>query len=223
MLSENERRAQMVSKINDEVVKNGFKSLTMDGIAKVMGISRGKLYQYFSNKDEVIEAVVSRYITYIENVTDIGNPVENAEFVDEFVSIFFQNIILAGSASEVFLNDLRASYPDLYQNFSNLMNERDAVIRNFYHSGMKIGVFHKGMNAQLLTIQDQTMLSVLVIPKFLYINGLNPGTAIRDYLKLRIVAVIDPAYHNLVNQQKVEEQIKHIDEKFRRVLWNDSI
>ncbi|PEJ59500.1 hypothetical protein CN692_04720 [Bacillus sp. AFS002410] len=88
---------------------------------------------------------------------------------------------------------------------------------------MKIGMFHQGMNAQLLTIQDQTMLSVLVIPKFLYINGLNPATAIRDYLKLRIVAVIDSAYHNLVNQQKVEEQINHIDEKFRRVLWNDSI
>ena len=50
---------------------------------------------------------------------------------------------------------------------------------------------------------------------------LTPANAIRDYLKLRILGVVDPAFHNLVNQQKVKEQIKHLDENNRRVLWSE--
>jgi len=218
MVTENERKEQMINKINDEVVKNGFKTLTMDGIAKVMGISRGKLYQYFSSKDEVIEAVVNRYLQYIEKISIIGNPQENQEFIDEFISIYFQNVTLAGSASKTFVNDLKTVYPSLYQKFSDSMAKRDFVIQEFYEAGMKKSVFNQGMNAQLLNIQDQTMLAVLVLPQFLFTHRLEPSHAIRDYLRLRILGIIAPEFHNLVNHADVESQIKHLDEKFRRVF-----
>ncbi|WP_052353783.1 TetR/AcrR family transcriptional regulator [Neobacillus jeddahensis] len=218
MITENERREQMINKINDEVVKNGFKTLTMDGIAKVMGISRGKLYQYFSSKDEVIEAVVARYIQYIEKKSILGSPNEKQEFIDEFISIYFQNIILAGSTSDIFANDLRNVYPSLYQKFSDAMAKRNLVIQEFYEIGMKKGVFNQGMNAQLLNIQDQTMLAVLVLPQFLFSHRLEPSQAIRDYLRLRILGIIAPEQQHLVNHENVESQIKHLDEKFRRVF-----
>jgi AcrR family transcriptional regulator len=218
MVTENERKEQMINKINDEVVKNGFKTLTMDGIAKVMGISRGKLYQYFPSKDEVIEAVTERYLQYINDISVIGNPEEHQEFVDEFISIYFQNVILAGSASEIFVDDLKNIYPHLFEKFSESMSKRDTVIQNFYETGMKKGVFNQGMNAQLINLQDKTMLAVLVLPKFLFTYRLEPSQAIRDYLRIRILGIITPEHQSLVNYEKAEAQIKHLDEKFRRVF-----
>jgi hypothetical protein len=44
----------------------------------------------------------------------------------------------------------------------------------------------------------------------------------KDYLRLRILAIITPEQQQLVNQEKVEAQIKHLDEKFRRILWDKS-
>jgi AcrR family transcriptional regulator len=218
MVTENERKVQMINKINDEVVKNGFKTLTMDGIAKVMGVSRGKLYQYFSSKDEVIEAVINRYLQYIDDISILGDPREPQEFVDEFISIFFQNVILAGSASDIFIDDLKNVYPHLFEKFSESMAKRDSVIQNFYEAGIKKGVFNQGMNTQLINLQDKTMLAVLVLPKFLFAHRLEPSQAIRDYLRLRILGIIVPKYQSLVNQTNVESQIKHLDEKFRRVF-----
>ncbi|MED1420848.1 TetR/AcrR family transcriptional regulator [Bacillus smithii] len=221
MVTENERKVQMINKINDEVVKNGFKTLTMDGIAKVMGISRGKLYQYFSSKDEVIEAVTNRYLQYIDDISILGNPSEPQEFVDEFISIFFQNIILAGSASDIFIDDLKNVYPSLYDKFSESMAKRDSLVQNFYEAGMKKGVFNQGMNAQLINLQDKTMLAVLVRPKFLFAHRLEPSQAIRDYLRLRILGIIAPEHQTLVNYEKVESQVEHIDKKFRRVFMDN--
>lgn len=218
MVTENERKVQMINKINDEIVKNGFKTLKMDGIAKVMGVSRGKLYQYFSSKDEVIEAVINRYLQYIDDISILGDPREPQEFVDEFISIFFQNVILAGSASDIFIDDLKNVYPHLFEKFSESMAKRDSVIQNFYEAGIKKGVFNQGMNTQLINLQDKTMLAVLVLPKFLFAHRLEPSQAIRDYLRLRILGIIVPKYQSLVNQTNVESQIKHLDEKFRRVF-----
>lgn len=220
MANENERRSQMVSKINDEVVKNGFCSLTMDGIAKIMGISRGKLYQYFSSKDEIIAAVVARYVRYIEETSVIRNSETPQEFVEEFVSIFFQNVTLAGSITDIFVNDLKNVYPDLFRSISNGIEKRNSSIYAFYEAGMTKGAFNSGMNAKLLHIQDQTMLAVLVVPQFLFTNGLSPAQSLRDYLQLRILEVIPPQYQLWVNQEQVEERILHLDEKYKRVLWD---
>ncbi|REK71628.1 TetR/AcrR family transcriptional regulator [Paenibacillus paeoniae] len=219
MATEYERKAQMISKINDEIVKNGFKSLTMDNMSKIMGISRGKLYQYFASKDEVIEAVVARYIRFIEEKSMIGQPDNHQGYVDEFVSIFFQNIILASSASDVFVNDLKEIYPDLYHSFTESMTKRQAAIENFYDAGITHNVFNQGMNTRLLHLQDQTMLSLIVLPAFLFKHRLEPAQVMRDYLHLRVTAVIAPPYQHLVNQEHVDAQIKHLDEKFRRVMW----
>ncbi|MCL1632969.1 TetR/AcrR family transcriptional regulator [Sporolactobacillus sp. CPB3-1] len=218
MITEHERKQEMINKINDDIVKNGFKALTMDGIAKVMGISRGKLYQYFSSKDEVIEAVTARYIQYIEKISMIADPKDAQGFIDEFLSIYFQNVVLAGSSSETFINDLKTVYPDLYEKFSESLAKRDAVIQNFYESGMRKGVFNPGLNAQLLHFQDKTMLTVLVLPKFLFTHRLEPSQALRDYLKIRVRGIIIPEYQSLVNDANVNSQIQHLDKKFRRVF-----
>lgn len=130
-------------------------------------------------------------------------------------------MILAGSASEIFVSELREVYPALYQEFSDSLTRRNSFIQLFYESGMDKGVFNQGMNAQLLHLQDQTMLAVLVDPKFLFTHHLNPAQVMRDYLRLRILAIIVPEQQHFVNQTIVESQINHIDEKFRRVLWNN--
>lgn len=60
-------------------LKHGVRRVTMDDVAKVIGKSRGVLYYYYKNRDEIFEAVIE---TLIQEVVD-----EIAEAVDKAASV----------------------------------------------------------------------------------------------------------------------------------------
>lgn len=62
-------------------LKYGFKSITMDDIARELGISKKTLYQFFEDKTSLVDQTVTRHITQEENSckeiwAQIKNPVE---------------------------------------------------------------------------------------------------------------------------------------------------
>ena len=53
------------------LLQQGFSAVTMDGISKAVGISRQRLYKYFSNIDEVIyEIQIRSFGTFIDHLTN---------------------------------------------------------------------------------------------------------------------------------------------------------
>ena len=47
-------------------MKFGIRSVSMDDIANNLGMSKKTLYQYFADKDELVEAVVDGHITIVQ-------------------------------------------------------------------------------------------------------------------------------------------------------------
>ncbi len=56
-----EELKQIVEKVRNLYKKYGIKSVTMDDVARELGISKKTLYQYVQNKDEMVEKVVELY------------------------------------------------------------------------------------------------------------------------------------------------------------------
>jgi TetR/AcrR family transcriptional regulator, cholesterol catabolism regulator len=53
-----EMKERIQQKANDLFRRYGVKSITMDEIAAQLGASKKTIYQYFSDKDELVSAVV---------------------------------------------------------------------------------------------------------------------------------------------------------------------
>jgi TetR/AcrR family transcriptional regulator, cholesterol catabolism regulator len=51
-------------KAHDLVMQYGIRSVSMDDIAGSMGISKKTIYQYFSDKDDLVEAIIADKIKY---------------------------------------------------------------------------------------------------------------------------------------------------------------
>jgi AcrR family transcriptional regulator len=73
----------------DAIASRGARRLSMSDIIGTSGVSRGTLYRYFSNKDEVLAAVSEFVCTGFENgIRDAGkgitNPIERFKAVMQF-------------------------------------------------------------------------------------------------------------------------------------------
>jgi AcrR family transcriptional regulator len=53
-----EQRDRIQEKANEMFMRYGIRSVSMDDIAGQLGMSKKTLYQYFSDKDELVDAVM---------------------------------------------------------------------------------------------------------------------------------------------------------------------
>ncbi len=73
----------------DAIAARGTRRLSMSDIVDASGVSRGTLYRYFSNKDEVLAAVSEYICTGFENgvreaASGVTHPIERLRLVMEF-------------------------------------------------------------------------------------------------------------------------------------------
>ena len=58
-----EQRQRILAKTAELFMRYGIRSITMDEIATQLGISKKTIYQFFTDKDEMVEAVITEEVT----------------------------------------------------------------------------------------------------------------------------------------------------------------
>ncbi|MFZ1857244.1 MAG: TetR/AcrR family transcriptional regulator, partial [Chitinophagaceae bacterium] len=61
-----EPKERILLKAEELFMQYGIRSVSMDDIANNLGMSKKTLYQYFADKDELVEAVVDGHITLVQ-------------------------------------------------------------------------------------------------------------------------------------------------------------
>jgi AcrR family transcriptional regulator len=62
-----EAKERIMVKAEELFMQYGIRSVSMDDIANSLGMSKKTLYQYYADKDELVEAVVESHITGIQD------------------------------------------------------------------------------------------------------------------------------------------------------------
>ncbi len=150
MKDEHQLKNLLVSSRN-MFMKYGLKSLTMDEIAKELGMSKKTIYQFVESKADLIRLTLIDYLNEekdaLERILhDAGNAIEQLIHMIEY---FLQ--ILQGFNSSA-LHDMEKYYPESwavlldYRNNFMLKHVRD----NLAH-GMEQGFYRKGLNADVVS------------------------------------------------------------------------
>ncbi len=106
-------REKIIDKAAELFLTLGFKSVTMDDIAREMGISKKTIYVHFANKTKLVEAVTfNLFETICDGIDDIceasNNPIEELYDVKMFV---MRNLKNERSSPQF---QLKKYYPQLY-------------------------------------------------------------------------------------------------------------
>ncbi len=103
---ENATEARIVGVAERVFLQSGFSRVSMDDLAKELGMSKKTLYAYFAGKDALVQAILEHRTTKIEK--SLQEIVECAKpFVEKFRDLAQLLQIRIGEVSPAFLEDIR--------------------------------------------------------------------------------------------------------------------
>ena len=104
----------------------GFKTITMDDIARRAGISKKTLYQHFANKEEVVtDSVVWYKKNTGNNCEELLNGAENAIEGMVRAMAFFDE--MHKRINPMIMFEMQRFYPEAYKTFRQILEERDVA------------------------------------------------------------------------------------------------
>lgn len=100
----------------------GIKSVTMDDIAKHLGMSKKTIYQFFKDKNELVIALVKKKLQEDEDqmcaiISKSGNVIE------EMINMMKCSEEIFSRINPIVIHDMQKYHPDAWQHFQNFKAE----------------------------------------------------------------------------------------------------
>ncbi len=105
-------------KAHDLFMQYGVRSVTMDEIALQMGVSKKTIYQYYADKDELVDAVMVDLIDNNQNCCDSDREKAKDAIHEVFLAIEMMQEMFANMNPSI-LFELEKYYPKSFEKFSN--------------------------------------------------------------------------------------------------------
>ncbi len=201
-------RVTYAKRLMNVIRTQGFNGLKIQDMARSMNVSKATLYNYFSSKEDIIEEVANVYLAYIQ---EIDETVLNSRlsYGYRFQKVFEQAALSSIYTSDIFLNDLKLSFPQWYEEMMTARKKRMNSIEAFYKEGMKEGVFHP-LNVMILVKQDEEMFQALLNPDFLAEKGLSMKQALYDFYEMKKYQLLKSSVIETVDDEAIQDIITYI-------------
>ena len=114
-------KERILHKAKDLFMRYGFRSVTMDEIAGQMGVSKKTLYQFYEDKDSLVEAVMQKEMAFLESeCTRQFQESDNA--IDELFKDMDSMVEVMASMNPQLIFDLEKFYPKTFEKFKQHKN-----------------------------------------------------------------------------------------------------
>ncbi len=193
-------REKIVKKASALFIQRGFKSVTMDDLAEVLGISKKTLYTHFDNKEQLVREssffVFNSVCKEIEAIKEkAAHPIEELYTVKSAVLKYYQN----EDSSPIY--QLQKYYPVIYSELKDQEYDRLAVmVQSSLKLGVNTGLFRPNIDPDFVSR--------------LYLNGMrgirdigifppeqfNIKTLFENYLEYHTRAIVTPKGLTILNK-----------------------
>lgn len=145
-------KKEIIEKAHEQFIKHGYKTVTMDDIASILGISKKTLYESFSSKGKLIQAVLEHKFEEVSQIiSEIQalklNPVEEFIHTRLRISDRFENEQQHSS-----IYQLRKYY---LKTFEKVFNQQREVLRQKIKKTLRKGVeqelFRENLDTEMLS------------------------------------------------------------------------
>jgi len=134
----------------DLFLKAGIKSVTMDDIAKHLGISKKTIYHYFKDKNELVIALVKKKLKEDEDqINDIISKSDNV--IEEMLNMMKCSEDIFSRINPIVIHDMQKYHPDAWKQFQNF--KADVLVRTLEElltKGMKQGYIRPDIDVKII-------------------------------------------------------------------------
>ncbi len=147
----NAKDKDIIRKVAQLYKRYGIKSITMDDVARELGISKKTLYEYFSDKLNLVNAVIEQEVIFNDlrlqkRKSNSGNALQ------ELFQIFHFHLQMLKEYNPVLEFDLKKYYPDIFSKLKRIKRAKiwETTLNNLI-KGKREGFYRKELNEEIIT------------------------------------------------------------------------
>jgi TetR/AcrR family transcriptional regulator, cholesterol catabolism regulator len=146
-----ENKDRILEKAHDLFMQYGIRSITMDEIAAQLGISKKTIYQFFTDKDAMVEAVVNEVINRNEeDCRGFSLTAENAVH-EIFVAMDFTQEMMKAMNPQI-MYDLEKHHPAAFKRLKQYKYQfLFSTIKENLERGAREDIYRTDLNVDLTT------------------------------------------------------------------------
>ena len=146
-----ENKDRILEKAHDLFMQYGIRSITMDEIAAQLGISKKTIYQFFTDKDTMVEAVVNELINRNEDdCRGFSLTAENAVH-EIFIAMDFTQEMMKAMNPQI-MYDLEKHHPAAFKRLKQYKYQfLFSTIKENLERGAKEDIYRTDLNIDLTT------------------------------------------------------------------------
>ena len=201
----NQDKQRILEHSRELFLHEGFNKTTMDEIAGRLKISKKTIYKNFTSKDELVrEALMNFILDNHKKLNDLVNTDCNA--VEKSFKMFnFVGTMLI-QISENFLNDIRNSMPDLWEEIDKVRTKiLSSNLKSIIDQGQKEGYFISTQKSDALVTLFIVSIRGVINPDSLIENKLAPVKAAESIIELLLNGILTDKGRNLFAKLKSGE------------------
>ncbi len=187
----------------------GFKTITMDDIARRAGISKKTLYQHFANKDEIVKESVLWHKNHMfgqcqQQMDEADNAVDAMVRIMNIIDQNFTRI------NPIALFELQRYYPDGYATFREglLKNDVESVKENLL-KGIAEGYYRDDMNVDIIAKFHIEKSLLLMQPNMMVTDRSDIREVNKEIMELFLYGIMTPKGEKLYQEYK-EKYLKKV-------------
>ncbi|MBL7826529.1 MAG: TetR/AcrR family transcriptional regulator [Saprospiraceae bacterium] len=179
----NEQQEKWLKRTEDLFLRLGIKSVTMDDVARELGISKKTLYTFVESKDDLVKKVLERHI--MQEKRDCEVMYERAQnAIQEMFCVIESNSQQMGQMKANIVYDLQKYHRDAWEMMSEFQRGfLYQVVRANLERGVKEGLYRNDFDIDIVTrihiASSFQMFDETIFPQ----NAFKRDVVFREYLK----------------------------------------
>ncbi|WP_430936593.1 TetR/AcrR family transcriptional regulator [Saccharicrinis sp. 156] len=156
---------EYIEKITPLFLQYGIKSVSMDDIAKELGVSKKTLYQVFSDKKELVTKTIEHIKSDMENIireyskSNLNVIEKEARQRKKYMETYLK-------IKPTYVYDLKKFYPTVFHDFMEYKTQLiSETTRNFVQEGQDQGLFRNDLDPEFMSKLTATLTFAVFHPE----------------------------------------------------------
>lgn len=186
----------------DLFLKAGIKSVTMDDIARHLGMSKKTIYQFFKDKNELVNALVSKKLKQDEdNVSCIINQPGNV--IEKMINMMKCSEDIFSRINPIVIHDLQKYHPEAWKQFQDF--KADVIVgtlEELLTDGIKQGHIRTDIDIKILARMRVAQVELGFDTKLFPISEFSAWHVQFQFLEHFIFGICTLKGHKVLNKYK---------------------
>jgi AcrR family transcriptional regulator len=186
----------------DLFLKAGIKSVTMDDIAKHLGMSKKTIYQFFKDKNDLVIALVAKKLKEDEEQMEAIIS-KSANVIDEMINMMKCSEDIFSRINPIVVHDMQKYHPDAWAQFQKFKAEVIvSTLEKLLTKGIKQGYIRPDIDVKILARMRVAQVELGFNTTEFPINEFNPWKVQVQFLEHFNYGICTLKGYKLLNQYK---------------------